>query len=132
MATQDFLGFGLLAPFRRDGKTDFAAAGGDRVISASIRNILGTRRGELRWRPDFGSELHRLKHLTAEDTPDLARYYAMDALAKWEKRIVVQDVLVEKLDDDSTLSIEVLYSIIAQNVSGNQVVLSQSLTLPLA
>jgi uncharacterized protein len=132
MATQDFLGFGLLAPFRRDGKSDFAAAGGDQVITSSIRNILGTRKGELRWRPEFGSELHRLKHLTAEDIPDLARFYVTDALTKWEPRIVVQDVIADKSPEGDALFIEVLYSIISQNVSGNQVVLSEDLVLPLS
>jgi phage baseplate assembly protein W len=127
----DFLGFGLLAPFRRDGKSDFAAAGGDRNIASSIRNILGTRRGELRWRPDFGSQLYRLKHMTSEDVPDLGRFYAIDALSKWEPRIVVQDVLVEKSAEGDALFLEVLYSIISQNVSGNQVVIRDPLTIPL-
>lgn len=127
----DFLGFGLLAPFRRDGKSDFAAAGGSRVISSSIRNILGTRKGELRWRPDFGSELYRLKHMAAEDIPDLARFYAIDALTKWEPRIVIQDVLAEKDEDGQALLLEVQYSIISQNVSSNQVVIRDGLTLPL-
>lgn len=125
----DFLGYGLLSPFRRDGKTDFAAAGGTTNIESSIRNILGTRKGELRWRPDFGSELYRLKHMTADDVPDLAIYYVIDALTKWEKRIIVQDVIAEKSVEGDALFVDVFYSIISQNVSGNQVVIQDSLTV---
>jgi hypothetical protein len=53
----EFLGFGLLRPFRRDLKADFASDGGERVIRSAVGQILCTMagseftQGELPWRP---------------------------------------------------------------------------------
>ena len=58
----DFLGVGLLSPFRR-GARDFVSGGGVELVRSSVRQILGTRAavgkfaGELPWRPNFGSKL---------------------------------------------------------------------------
>ena len=38
----EFLGFGLLRPFRRDRKADFAAAGGEALLRSAVGQILGT------------------------------------------------------------------------------------------
>jgi hypothetical protein len=39
---ENFLGFGLLRPFQRDLRSDFAAAGGERLIRSAVGQILGT------------------------------------------------------------------------------------------
>ena len=65
---QEFLGFALLRPFRRDLRSDLAAAGGADVIKSAVGQVLGTvgasdfTQGELPWRTDFGSLLHLLRH----------------------------------------------------------------------
>lgn len=133
----DFLGFGLLSPFQRDGKNDFASDGGLALIKASIRNILGTRgasetaQGEYPWRTEFGSQLERLRHMPNKAViADLAQYYVAEALARWEPRVVVKHVDVTQ--EDYTLTIEVTYDVIDQNVSGNNVALqdiTQTVTL---
>ena len=35
-------GFGLLRPFQRDRRSDFAAAGGERVVRSAVGQVLGT------------------------------------------------------------------------------------------
>ena len=55
----EFLGNGLLRPFRRDQKADFAAAGGEEVIKSAVGQVLGTMgssdftQGEVAWRTDY-------------------------------------------------------------------------------
>lgn len=72
---QEFLGFGLLRPLRRDQKADFAAAGGGQFIRSAVGQILGTvgssdfTQRELPWRTDFGSLLHVLRHHISGTTP---------------------------------------------------------------
>lgn len=57
--TQGFLGFGLLRPFRRDLKADFAADGGERLVRSAVGQILCTMassdftQGEVPWRTDY-------------------------------------------------------------------------------
>jgi len=38
----EFLGFGLVRPFQRDGRADFAAAGGEQLVRSAVGQVLGT------------------------------------------------------------------------------------------
>lgn len=87
---------GLLRPFRRDQKNDFANGAGRELFQSRVGQILGTKctsavgPGELRWRPEFGSRLHLLRH--KKITPinrELARFYAQEAIGRWDSRVVV-------------------------------------------
>ena len=128
----DFLGKGLVNPFRR-GSRDFVNAEGVELIRANVRQILGTRSaigddvvGELAWRPDFGSKFWRLKHRNNDGILEgLAIAYAHEALS-WEPRVEVSAVVVEPdVNRPNRLSIRVLYQIIDENVAGNRVFLSE-------
>lgn len=71
-----------------------SAVQGEDDLHQCIRNILSTRKGTDVLRPDFGSE-----HFDYIDQPfDLAVPNMVRemfvALAKWETRIVVQDILI--------------------------------------
>src|SRR4051794_584912 len=99
----EFLGFGLVRPFRGDGRADFLAAGGESVIRSAVGQILGTvgasdgTPGEIPWRTDFGSLLHRLRHQKNDSVlQELARVYVVDALKRWEPRIIVTAVAVRR------------------------------------
>lgn len=127
-----FLGFGLLRPFRRDLKADFAADGGERVIRSAVGQILGTMagsdvtQGELPWRTEFGSLVHLLRHQKNDAIlHELARVYVVDALKRWEPRIVVTSVKVtrERLDGENVLAIRLRYNVVSVNVPGNNVLL---------
>lgn len=117
-------GFGIIRPFQRDQKGDFATAQDATLVIAAIGQILGTvassdfTQGELPWRPEFGSLLHLLRH--RPNTPaldELARRYVVDALQKWERRIVVTDTSVGRsFDEDgglNSLVIRVRFNFIA-------------------
>jgi phage baseplate assembly protein W len=127
---------GLLLPFGRDGKGDFAHAGGTRLIGANIRQILGTicssgqGYGELEWMPEFGSLLDRIRHAPAtEATLALARLRVVDALRNYEPRVKILTAKCEyALDADGryALQIHLTYDVlnakdggvIVSNVSG--------------
>jgi phage baseplate assembly protein W len=128
VASQDFLGSGVVLPLERDGKNDFANATGERSVASAVELILGTlgasgfTQGELPWRTDFGSLLPYLKHKPNNAAlEEQARYFVMDALARWEPRIQVKSVDFEKDDSERLLNIYLVYTLIEQNVSDNAV-----------
>jgi hypothetical protein len=130
--TDLFLGFGLVRPFRRDQKSDFAADGGERLIRSAVGQILGTMagsdftQGEVPWRTEFGSLLHLLRHQRNDAVlQELARVYVVDALKRWEPRVVVTSVRItrERESGENALAIRLRYNVISANVPGNNVLL---------
>lgn len=130
---QEFLGAGILRPFRRDQKSDFAAAGGEALIRSAVGQVLGTMcssdftQGELPFRSEFGSLLYLLRHQRNDNVlQELARVYVVDALKRWEPRVVVTGVQVtrEQQDGENVLAIRIRYDVIAINVPGNNVILA--------
>ncbi|HEX7839685.1 MAG TPA: GPW/gp25 family protein [Kofleriaceae bacterium] len=138
----EFLGFGLLRPLRRDQKADFAAGGGKQLIRSAVGQILGTigasevTPGELPWRTEFGSLLYRLRHQKNDSVlQELARVYIVDALKRWEPRIVVTAVQIsrDQQEGEDVLAIRIRYDVISNNTPGNNVILSkleQTVMLP--
>jgi len=127
----DFLGSGLLRPFVRDGKGDFAASSGRDLIDASIGQVLGTRassavaQGELPWQPDAGSKLYLVKHRNnIAVTRETARAFVLEALRRWEPRVEVLDVTVvepERINELNRLVLLITWRPIERNVDPNQV-----------
>jgi hypothetical protein len=138
----EFLGFGLLRPFRRDRKADFAAAGGEALVRSAVGQILGTMassdftQGELPWRTEFGSLLHLLRHQKNDAVlQELARVHVADALKRWEPRVQLTSVQVTRERDrgENILAIRLRYNIISTNVPGNNVLVAgveQQLLVP--
>lgn len=140
---RSFLGNGLLIPFRRDRKTDFANGSNEALVRSCVAQVLGTQasdeegriRGELPWRPRFGSMLHKLKHRHGHVLKELARAYVLEALRRWEPRVLVTDCYTTFDRVTRVLSINLRYDIVVANTSGNNVVLrdiDQTVDVPLA
>ncbi len=145
-ASQSVLGRGVVRPFRRDDKNDFANAEGLALVQSCVGQIIAMRgstvflQGELEWDPDRGSLLHLLRH--QKNTlvlQELARTYITDALRLWEPRVIVKRVLTSRdkgaNGEETVLTIRLRYDVIATNVPGNAVLfadVSQNLSLPLA
>jgi phage baseplate assembly protein W len=134
LGPQAHLGFGLLRPFRRDEKNDFANAGGLALVKSAVGQILGTFaasdvvQGELRWNTEFGSLLYLLRHTNNDEIiADLARFYILEALQRWEPRVLIKAIEFERKSDGvnglNILEIRLVYDIIRLNVPGNQVFL---------
>ena len=101
----------------RDKKNDYASVTGSECIRSHVRQILGTKRGEIPWRPTFGSRLHLLRHaLNNPAASALAAYYVLEALALWEPRVVVENVEASS-EAPETLRVVVRYSISGASAS---------------
>jgi phage baseplate assembly protein W len=138
-AAQIVSGTGLLGPLVRDGKGDFASASGTALLSSNLKQVLGTlarssqTRGEVPWRPEFGSLLSLLRFLPLDESlPPLARQYVRDALDFWMPQIRLRNVRVSLSPDEGTLELEVLYDVLSTRrvlVAAN---LSESLSFPVS
>ena len=124
---------GLIRPFQRDGRSDIAAATGEQLIRSAIGQILGTigasdtTPGELPWRTEFGSLLYRLRHQRNDAVlQELARVYVVDALKRWEPRIVVTAVEIrrERQGGENVLAIRLRYDVVSTTTPATSVALS--------
>jgi phage baseplate assembly protein W len=137
VAQPSFLGQGILRPFRRDQKADFASAAGLALVKACVGQVLGTKAdsarcsGELPWRTDFGSRLHLLRHSNNSDAlADLALVMIREALAKWEPRVKAVRVVPEETFDPNRLQLRVFFTVVDR---GGQVLLpSEQVVIPVA
>lgn len=138
------LGCGITRPLRRDGNGDFVHECAEDLIRASVGQILGTvaqsstTAGEIPWRPEFGSKLHLLRHQNNDDVlEDVARAFVVQALDRWEPRVRVRAVTIERTgvpaaNDLNVLRLKVRYDLAAQ-ASGSSIVLkgiTQSVAVP--
>ena len=121
----DILGQGLKFPFqfhRRSGgaRISTATSREQEHIHESIRQILGTRRGERFLLPEFGSRLHELL-FEGNDAilQGLLRHEVIDALTRWEPRIVIEQVIM--VPDGHAIQVNIHYRLIASQVPGNLV-----------
>lgn len=119
----DILGQGCKFPFQF-GKltgatvTSTATSRDQQHIHESIRQILGTRRGERFLLPEFGSRLHELL-FEGNDAilRGLVRHEVTDVLGRWEPRIVIEEVQVAS--ETHAVVVTIAYRLIASQVPGN-------------
>jgi phage baseplate assembly protein W len=121
--TTDFLGSGWRFPPRLDARGQIDLAHQEQDVEEAIAIILRTNRGERQMRPEFGSELFRLYFAPNDaSTAGLARRYVQEALARWEPRIEVMEVLAEPDQRDAArLLIRINYFLPATNSERNLV-----------
>ncbi len=119
--TVSHLRSGLVLPFQRDEKNDFANAEGIDVIRSNVRCVLRVRRGQLRWRPRFGCDFWKLKNRNIDETLlETARIYATEALTEWEPRVRVTRVSAIKVPRGTQIS--VFYDIVQTDAPGRRAI----------
>jgi hypothetical protein len=134
LASASHLGFGLLRPFRRDEKNDFANAGGEALVRACVGQVLGTRcssettQGELEWNPEFGSLLYLLRHRKNDvGLQEIGRHYIVDSLRRWEPRARVKATSITRQVTEglgeNQLIVRLRYDIISADTPGNDVLI---------
>src|SRR3954447_1772799 len=118
-----FVGRGFSWPMEVDHTGSLRLTEGTDDLDRSIRVVLLTAPGERLMRPDFGCRIWDL--LFEPVTPNLLGLIAeavRDALARWEPRIVVEDVQPSPDPDDAALiRISISYQIRATNDHRNLV-----------
>ncbi len=126
--SDDFLGRGIRFPFQFNviGATDtsLTVAVSEKYdhINESIQQILGTSPGERVMKPEFGSRLQELLfELNNAILKSLARVYVIDAIRRWEKRVIVKKVQIDNIPDQNLLNIHINYTVIKDQVEGNLV-----------
>jgi hypothetical protein len=93
MATTPVVYSDLADDFSLNGQGDIKTVTNAEAIKASIRNILGTRKGERPVFPEFGSALYDGLFQTLDQ--DSANFYAKqvkDDIEAWEGRATVRQV----------------------------------------
>jgi phage baseplate assembly protein W len=110
---KDILGKCIVKPLRRTSN-DFAIAEGEALVRAALSQILLTRRGEIRWRPSFGSSLERFRHRNGSDGLQQEISDAIsDTLLRWEPRISMSKCIVNI--QGNTVIVRVTWSVVTQN-----------------
>lgn len=113
---EQFVGSGWSFPLRIGPTGGIALVSGEKEIEESIRLILSTAPGERPMRPEFGCAIHDLVFAPVnEQTAGRIQHEVHLSLDRWEPRIEVQDVEVSVGAEESTLLIDVSYSIRGTN-----------------
>jgi phage baseplate assembly protein W len=75
---------GVLLPFVVTSTGDVANGTDNDLAISKVTLVLGTRPGELDWRPDFGCGIHLLRHQNNTDVlAAMAGVYIRQAFANW-------------------------------------------------
>jgi hypothetical protein len=103
---------GLLTPFRRDRKRDFASGDGDDLLASKVLQVLATEgatarsSGELPWRTAFGTPLQLLRHQNNDVAlTELARVYVRDAFTRWLPEATLVAVAVHRSGTELALRV---------------------------
>lgn len=120
---------GLLAPFRRDRKRDFASDDGDELLASKVLEVLATEgatarsSGELPWRTAFGTPLQLLRHQNNDVAlGELARIYVRDAFRRWLPEATLLGVVVDR--DGALLALRIRFRAAAGVVQSHAITLS--------
>jgi hypothetical protein len=105
---------GLITPFRRDRKRDFANDDGNALLDSKVLQVIATEggsngtSGELPWRTSFGTRIQLLRHRSNDAAlGELARVYVRDALRKWVPEATLISVAIQS--DGDTLALRVRF-----------------------
>ena len=111
-------GNGLIHPLRRLASNDFETAIGEKLVGASVTQVLGTRPGELPWRPEFGLDLEKYRHanMTEAKAMQLGELIA-STVSAYEPRASV--TLVETAVEDTKVFIKIGWSLRSTSGSAN-------------
>lgn len=110
MADPTFIGFAF--PFGKSTTAFPAEATDEELIKFSLIQILMTGRGERVMRPDFGSGAWTwIFENNDEVFAELIRADVMATIAKFEPRVIVQDIVVDR--NESEVVVEIVYIVIA-------------------
>jgi hypothetical protein len=118
-----FLGTGVGFPVATDEDGRLRTETGTEDVEQAIRILLGTAKGERVMRPEFGCGIHDYAFAVVDATT-LTRVETSvrEALARWEPRVVVDDVSVSTADlAEGRLLVEIGYRVRATNAPGNLV-----------
>ncbi len=122
--TREFLGRGMSFPPKVDPTTGrFVMCSAEEDIRQSVYIIIMTRPGERAMMPDFGCSIHNyIFELPDAAYMSLVRTEIIDALARWEPRVVDVDVDVDLSEiSDGKVVFDISYTVRDTNNPNNLV-----------
>jgi len=133
MAEVDKFGHGILFPFVRDEKGDFANAGELDCLSSDISMLLGVigpsvdGPGELPFATELGSRIVELKHrqIHSDLTNALASQYTGETIRRWDNRVRVGKTTTQILDQggqENMLLVKTVVKPVGYNSNENTIV----------
>ena len=134
----EYLGAGIILPFRRDGKQDFANSSGLDMVRSSVRMILETmcsgpeNEGELRFNQRMGTQIQTLRHRNIDDpvTQELATHYVYEALKDNEPRALLFDVRVDRDPSNNKMILKISYRVTGESdATGESTILTEEVTI---
>ena len=97
---------GISFPFTNGPQSFPKSASGDALIRQSILQILTTVKGERVMRPGFGTSLNRyLFENSGDDLEVLIQEEVKNALGKFESRVAVQNIIVQRSDTEVVITV---------------------------
>jgi phage baseplate assembly protein W len=120
---REFLGTGFAFPLQVNQRGGLQMVRQEQDIMQAIVIILMTRKGERKFRPTFGCDIHNLIFAPMDaNTFGLVSFHVRDALEMWEPRINVNEVVaIPDPEDPGRLLINIEYTIRATNDERNLV-----------
>ncbi|MGH9277031.1 MAG: GPW/gp25 family protein [Acidimicrobiales bacterium] len=111
-------------PFRIDPATGgVVMSEGEAKIRENVRIIIGTRIGERPMLRDFGTRIPGLVQDPNDDVlVDIAGRQTVEALLRWESRIVVNATTVERDPDSGVFQLRLSYLHTNEQVTGTAIV----------
>lgn len=119
------LGYGIVSPLRRAGGKDFVVGGGTSLIASCIRQIIKTRKGELPWKPEFGTDLEPFRHHNAPAN-EVANEI-VTSVATWEPR-ASNLVCGFTLPAENVVMVQVQWSAVSGAQAGSNVLIPPTTT----
>jgi phage baseplate assembly protein W len=121
MENSIYLGKGIVFPIQLTGQGLPVISNGADLIKSSIFMILSCPTKQRILLPEFGSRLEEVLEEPNDDLlTGLAKHFIVDSLSKWEPRIRIIDVSIERLQEAS-LDIRLQYQV---KISGIEDVLT--------
>lgn len=107
---QNYIGSGIGFPIDTNVQGSLQLSSSTVNLEESIRIILSTKLGERVYRPDFGSRLAEMVFEPMNvQTLLLIRLYVREAIAMWEPRIDLIDVITEPDPAQGRVDINIMY-----------------------
>ncbi len=122
----DEFGCGIICPFQRDGKGDFANASGLSLLKSDVAELIGIigptvqQPGELPWNTEVGSRVLLMKHRGqhAEMVRATAEQMVSAPVRMWEKRARVASTSVVIDEKAQSLTIRFSYVPVGRRAVG--------------
>ncbi len=105
MAKSKFFGFN--PPFYKPGRV-LETQTDERLIKNDLLQLLMTIPGERVFRPDFGTELRSTLFEQIDNRSiDILKRSISDSIRKFEQRIGVDEIIIERKDDENTIIVKI-------------------------